>query len=71
MAKTKQAEEERALSAQDYADILVSALELLRENGYRVGVRSVPQKGERPPGIMLYVSDLAVAESGEIVGNLL
>jgi hypothetical protein len=66
-AATKAKKEEYQVTPQDLADILGSALELLRDNGVRIGVRSVPQKEERPAGVMVYVGGLIIGEDGRLV----
>lgn len=64
-ATTKEKEEE--LTGQDLADILASALDILRDNGVRVGVKPVPQKEDRSAGLLVYVGGLNVSEDGRII----
>lgn len=66
-AVTKKKKDEYQVTPQDLADILGSALELLQENGTRIGIRPVPQKNERPAGVMVYVGGLTVSENGRLV----
>lgn len=66
-APAKPKKEEYQVTPQDLADILGSGLGLLRDNGIRVGVRPVPQKNDRPPGIMIYIAGLDLDENGRLV----
>jgi hypothetical protein len=66
MAAATKKKEEYQVTPQDLADILGSALDLLRDNGIRIGLRPVPQKDQRPPGIMVYVGGLTVDEDGRL-----
>lgn len=68
IVRVRQTDREHQLNRQDYADIFASGLTLLKnECAFRIGIRPVPQKGERPPGLMVYVSGLTVGEDGRIV----
>jgi len=69
MATGTKKKAEYELTGQDLADILSSALSLLRDSGHQVGLRDVPQKNSRPAGVMIYISNLAVNDDGSLRGE--
>jgi len=52
------------MTVEDAIEVLGTTLEVLRETGLMVGLRNAPVKGERPAGVMIYVSCVQAGEDG-------
>ena len=52
------------MTAEDAVEVLGTTLEVLRETGLMVGLRNAPEKGERPAGVMIFVSGVQMGEEG-------
>jgi hypothetical protein len=61
------ANEQEELTGQDVADILATTIQLLRDSGLQVGVKTVPQKEDRPAGVLIYCSDIGLDDAGSLI----
>lgn len=64
---SKNTQDGEPISAADFAAILSTTLAMAAEAGLSVGVRSRAATGDRPAGLLIYVSGLTVTENGQLV----
>lgn len=57
---------DETLLAADFADILAATLAMAPEAGLSVGVRNREADGNRPAGLLIYISGLQVDPAGRI-----
>lgn len=69
MSTAKHDEDDYVIGAADFAAILSSTLELAREAGLTVGVRTSAATEARPAGLLIFIPGLGLDAAGSITAQ--